>query len=1082
MTHVKRHRPAPVPAFGLMVCLMFCAIPPAVAQTSEDSTLRALVERFFAAYQQEDILSLMLLWSKEAPDRAASEQAMQRTFAGNDKIQLKSLTFLDMAADKDKAWLRVLIDVSAVEAKTGQAAAGFGKMSRTLHFVREKGEWKVWQYVLGDEELAAGLVDAKTEEQRRALLEARGESVTVELVRALIGRAGASFVRGEFDAALEVSAIALNVASKLGDKVGMSIALRLTGNVHASRGDSTQALDYYRQSLAIAEESGDKRGIAGTLNNIGNVYDVLGDGVRAVEYFQRSLSIASEIKQPQIMTMALNNLGNVYKVQGDRLRALEYFQKSLRLAEELKDRESLSRALHNIGTVHSAQGNYQQALEFYRKGLAIYEELGMKASVPRTLGNIGLAYFDQGDYELALDYHHKALKMAEEVGDKEVIAGSFNNIGDVYAGKRDYGRALEYYRRNLALAEAMGNKVLVVDAWYDIGEVSLMLGNYREAVEHANRAAALAQESDLPTPFWSARTVAGKAHLALKQLDPARQSFLDAIATIEKLRDRVVGGEQDQARFFEDKTAPYYAMVDLSLAQNNHHQALTYGERAKSRLLSDVLSNGRLDISKAMTVEERERERTLNNQVVSLNTQIYRERTLRPPDPSHLADLNRRRQKARLEYEAFQTDLYAAHSELKLQRGQAPSLTLEQMGELLPDVNTALLEFVVSEEKTYLFVLTKSEDRGSRGRVELKTHRLAINSKNLAARVQDFRRRLAERDLEFREPAHQLYALLLEPAVEQLRGKSLLCIVPDGVLWELPFQALQSREGRYLIEDHSLFYAPSLGVLYGIERSSRGKRDTDSTRHLDAKEVAPRQGVIPPSNVAAPLPHEPLLLAFGNPVIGPEEVTRVKSLRRDEGLGPLPEAEREVNKLRGLYKPANSRVYVGAEAQEQRAKAEMGRYRVLHFATHGVLDDLNPMYSHLVLSQSGLGEDGEDGLLHASEIMRLDLKADMVVLSACQTARGRFGAGEGVMGMSWALFVAGSPTTVVSQWSVESSSTTQLMVEFHRNLLQARERKLRLSKAEALRKASLSLLKSSRYGHPFYWAGFVLIGDGMRPL
>ena len=186
--------------------------------------------------------------------------------------------------------------------------------------------------------------------------------------------------------------------------------------------------------------------------------------------------------------------------------------------------------------------------------------------------------------------------------------------------------------------------------------------------------------------------------------------------------------------------------------------------------------------------------------------------------------------------------------------------------------------------------------------------------------------------------------------------------------------------------------------------------------------------------------------------------------------------------LRELYQPANSSVYIGADAREKLAKSKMGDYRVLHFATHGVLDDLNPMYSHLVLSLSG-ATDGEDGLLHAWEVMRLDLKADVVVLSACQTARGRLGAGEGVVGMSWAMFVAGSPTTVASQWNVESSSTTQLMVEFHRNLLSSTAPvKLRPTKAEALRRASLSLLKNNRYAHPFYWAGFIMIGDGMRPL
>jgi CHAT domain-containing protein len=168
---------------------------------------------------------------------------------------------------------------------------------------------------------------------------------------------------------------------------------------------------------------------------------------------------------------------------------------------------------------------------------------------------------------------------------------------------------------------------------------------------------------------------------------------------------------------------------------------------------------------------------------------------------------------------------------------------------------------------------------------------------------------------------------------------------------------------------------------------------------------------------------------------------------------------------------------VGTEAREERFKAEGGSYGMLHLATHGILNDASPMYSYVLLSQEG--NQKEDGLLEAWEMMNLNLKAELVVLSACETARGRVGAGEGVIGLSWALFVAGSPTAVVSQWKVESASTTRLMVEFHRQLKTGMESpESKMSKAQALQQAALKLLHSRQYAHPFYWAGFVLVGDG----
>jgi CHAT domain-containing protein len=216
------------------------------------------------------------------------------------------------------------------------------------------------------------------------------------------------------------------------------------------------------------------------------------------------------------------------------------------------------------------------------------------------------------------------------------------------------------------------------------------------------------------------------------------------------------------------------------------------------------------------------------------------------------------------------------------------------------------------------------------------------------------------------------------------------------------------------------------------------------------------------------------LLALGYPQFGRETLHRAALTLRDEKLEPLPEAEHEVKALRRLYGASRSKVYVGAEAREDRIKGEAGHAAILHFATHGILNNASPLYSHLVLAQ---GDKNEDGLLEAWELMRLDLKADLAVLSACETARGRFGAGEGTIGLTWALFVAGVPSTVVSQWKVESASTRDLMLSFHRQLRAPRaSAKLKATKAEALRQAALKVMKNPETGHPFYWAGFVLVG------
>ena len=1056
-------------------CLTALALP----QTDNQTAIRRLAEAYFAAYQREDLEGMMSLWSAKSPDVAAARQSFQQTFADTDKIAAHIIKLGKAAFEADKARIRIEVEMSGVEAKTNRPAASFGRRHLTLEVVREGDGWKILRSAASEEELAAALAAAMTEEERKALLAAEQELVTVELYESLVRQGQSLSGQSRYAQSVMIYYLALQIAEQLGDKTRMAEAAQRIGHVYAFQGNYAQAWEYYRKSLALAMEVGDKVLIAKGLGSIAHVHSLQENLAQALEYYQKCLTLAEEAGDKPTVARALNNIGNLYATQGNHVQALKYHQQSLSLAQLMGDKGGIVATLNNIASLYELQGNYAQALKYYQQSLTLAEEIGDEVLLSGVLSNVGVIHTYQGDYARALEYHRKSLTLGEKTGDARGMSITLGNIGDVYLSQGDYARALEYHRKSLTLSEELDDRGGMSVSLNSIGRVYDLQGRYAQAVEAAERAASLAGQTGYLEGLWRALTTAGKAYRALGRPERARQAFADAISTIEKLRGQVVGGEQDQQRFFENKLAPYSQMVALLIAQDRPAEALAYAERAKGRVLLDVLRNGRANITKAMTRAEQEQELRLNAELIALNTRLSWQKLQGNPDGALLADLNSRLERARLAYESFQTSLYAVHPELKVQRGETPPLSLNETAQLLPaDGQTALVEYVITEDQPFLFVLTKAAQASKRETADviLKVYPVNIKSKELSELVETFRQRLGERNLALNALAQRLYELLLKPAEAQLRGAQTLCIVPDGALWQLPFQALKPTTRRYLIEDQAIFYAPSLTTLR--EMSKPGKSSSEGSGGVFAPiRAGSRNGSRQPTRpVAEPSPLQ-TLLAVGNPLLNPQTVARHQAVYLDEELGALPEAEREVNALRELYGEAHSRIYIGAAARELRVKAEIGNYRIVHFATHGILDNGNPLYSHLLLAQETNGS-GEDGLLEAREIMEMDLQAELVVLSACQTASGRVGAGEGVIGMTWALFVAGSSTTLVSQWKVDTRSTSKLIVEFHRNLQRQRQRSAFIKKAEALRQAMLTLLRSEEYELPYYWAPFVLVGDG----
>ncbi|MCI0391915.1 MAG: CHAT domain-containing protein [Acidobacteria bacterium] len=1053
---------------------------PNVARSAAESDLRALVEKYFILYAGKDLDGLLSLWSEKSPDYASFKQELQERFA-NDDFSFGIPAISRLKVEGERASLRATADLTAINLRSRQKREL--RIARNIALVREDGKWKVWRSAPAENDLAEVLAKSKTEAERAGLLADEKELASPELALALSYQGDRFYAQGDYSQALSIYRLEQSLVNQIGDKAGIARAFNDIGGVHLMQGDYALALEAFQMALTMSESQGNKASIGGVLHNIGLVQLSQGDYMQALERFQKCLTVNEEIGDKAAIGIALgsiglvhyeqgdyaqaleshqkslaireslgdktgiasalNNIGRVYRSKGDYARALEHYQKSMRLDEALGRKYGLAVSLHNIGNVQRFQGNYAQALESFQKSLALREILEDKAGIALALNNIGHIYRLQGDYAQALERFQRGLSLSEALGNKAQIATAFNSIGRVHNSQGNRAQAIEDFQKSLTMREALGDKAGIADTLNDIGEVYEAQGRYSQALDSSSRAAALAGQIGYREALWKASLTAGAAYRALNQLARARTAFEEAITTIEALRANVVGGVGEQQRFFESKVFPYHSMVDLLTHEGRPAEALIFAERAKSRALLDVLRTGRVNVTKAMTVEEQEQERKLNGQLVALNTQISRETARQKPDQDRLTELKAQLQKARLDFEAFQTNLYAIHPELGAQRGEVQPLKLEEATGLLPDATSALLEYVVTDDVTYLFVVSRPRNQAA---AETKVFTIPIKQTDLAKQIESFRRQLADRNLGVRAPARKLYDLLLKPARALLGGKSSLVIVPDDRLWELPFQALIDEKDRYLIERSAVSYAPSLTVL----REMWARSDK-------------RRGEAAPST----------LLALGNPLIGKETVERASFSIRDGKLYPLPEAETEVRALGRLYGERRSKVYVGAEAREDRFKAEARQARIIHFATHGVLNNAAPLYSYLALAR---GDKNEDGLLEAWELMQLDLKADLAVLSACETARGRTSAGEGVIGLTWALFVAGTPATVVSQWEVESASTRDLMLGFHRQL-QAPRVAGKLTKAESLRRAALKLMKNPKTNHPFYWAGFVLVGD-----
>jgi CHAT domain-containing protein/Tfp pilus assembly protein PilF len=869
-------------------------------------------------------------------------------------------------------------------------------------------------------------------------------------------------LHGDNDGAFAAARESARIHEQLRDDAGLAQAHNILGTVHWGHGEIPEALEEFQHALQLWTVSGDRLSQARALNNVGNVHRSFGEFDLALDNYSRALKIFDDLGDRRRAAVVTDNVGLAYFWRGEYAMALDHSRRALAIHREIGDQLGTGKDLDSIGNIYRALGAYRLALQSFQEALPIRAAVGDLPGVMETSHNIGLVHFSQGDFELAIDAYKRGVRLNRTQHDRSFDAEALRNIGAAAwrLGQRE--RAAANFRESLAIARAEKLRTHEGELLHDLGQIAVAEGRRHEAarlfdsslelrrsigdqagvtesltslasgrlaegrsdvaLQVAREAVDNALAHDQPELLWQAQTVTGMAYRRLGRPDDARRVLTEAIASIERLSTQTVAGEELRQPFFEDKLSPYHELIALLFERKEFAKALELAEGSKARVLAQLLVGAHADDEAALTSEERQQRRRLRDAVLSLDKRIESVSAQKPPNQS-LPALESARRAARDELAAFELALVGRHPSIAAARGAVEPFHLADAQGLLADRTRAIIEYVVADRQLFALMLTCD---GSR--ISVDGRMIDAGAKTLAAEVETFRTEVASRDHAFQEHARGLYDRLLAPFAQRLNGRSQLIVVPDGVLWNLPFQALLTPRG-YVIETSAVSYAPSMTTLREIER-------------------LPRPAA------------ERTVLAMGRSEFDPRS-----------GLEPLPEAETQVRQIREIYGPTRSAAYTGGDATETRFKSAAPRYAVLHLATHGILDEASPLYSHLVLSRARDNAE-DDGRLEAWELMRLKLSAELVVLAACDTGRGRIAPGEGVIGMMWALFAAGAHSMVVSQIRVESKSATSLLIPFHRRLAEGHA-----TKAASLRAAALDLLRTPRYAHPYYWAGFILVGE-----
>jgi CHAT domain-containing protein/Tfp pilus assembly protein PilF len=862
---------------------------------------------------------------------------------------------------------------------------------------------------------------------------------------------------GDLEKALEYFVRALPLCREIGFRREEAITLSNMGVVYRIRGESQKALENYNQALLLRQIEKDKRGEAVTLGNIGVLYDNQGELQKALETHLRALTLLRELGDKRREALTLRNIGATYQSLGALPKAVELYDQALHAQQALGDKTQEAITFNNLGLAYKEMGDAQKALESYNRALSLYRDIGYKVGEATTLGNIGVIHSDQGAWQKAMENHDLSLALLRAVGDKNGEATALHHLGQAYSHLGEAQKALDYYSQALSLKHEVGDRRGEATALLDLAALERDQGNLEEAKDHLEKAVTLLE-------------------------------FVRAHA----------GGSEHRSSYFATVEGYYELYVDLLMKlhqrrpdQGNAMAALQVSERSRARSLLELLAESRVDIRQdvdpALLARERALQRQLDAKAAARSALLGGKHTdaQAAGASKELTDLTTQYQ----EIEAQIRDVSPRYAALT----QPQPLSVAEIQRQVLDADTLLLEYALGPDHSYLWAVTPdsvtSYQLPPRAEIEASARRVygLLTARQPRPGETDAQRqaRIKEADAAYPTEAAALSRILLSPAASQMGAKRLLVVAP-GMLEYLPFAVLpvpkapdakdreRDKTGSFvpLVAEHEIVHLPSASALAVLRRELSGRQPAanavaaladpvfspDDARVKDAGKNAEQseQGAQAQTRSAG-LPAD-LERAVGDARGG----LRRLPMTRDEAEAILSAAQNETG-LKAIDFKA-SRATAGSE--------ELSHYRIVHFATHGLLDSERPELSGLALSLVDEHGAPQDGFLRLHQIYNLRLPAELVVLSACQTGLGKEVKGEGLVGLTRGFMYAGAARVAASLWQVNDAATAELMKRFYRGMLQEK-----LRPAAALRAAQIELWKKPQWQSPFYWGAFVLQGE-----
>ena len=869
---------------------------------------------------------------------------------------------------------------------------------------------------------------------------------------------------------------ALEIGKNLRDPEIKAAALSNLGEALFGQAQMLAGREHQQQALQIWRELNNPRGQAIASMALGYYHRNLGEPEKALRAYVEALSLARHAKDLGVETLALISLANFKRKCGHHQEALESYAVARVIAERIGDQTAQGTILGGMGTIHFEMGNKEQALHYVEETTKIMQRNGTQWGVAEGKLELGRIHHSLEQEEQALQYLSEALETFKSLRMPRMESATLRALGQVYESLGDKEKALESYKRALKLTRPGEDQREEAYTLNFVGHIYEKLKQPDRALTYYRRA--LSRSSRSGDPGGEALTRYNLAHLERDRgnLTEAKRQIEAAVVIVESQRTNVSSHDL-RTSYFAIVRNTYDLHVDILMRLHRESpqsgfdtEAFAVSEKARARSflesLREARANVRDGIDQALLSKEKQLNELLNTKA-QLHVQLL------------AAKQNDGAARVSKELDTLVSELAQVRDQIRQASPQLAALSLPELLNLnevqrrVLDDESVLLEFVLGDDRSYVWVVTRtassSYELPPRAKIEESARRLhnvitayqPVAGESTAARVE----RQKKVDAELPVETASLSELVLGPLAGELNRKKLL-IVADGALQYVPFQLLKSpgSEDR-LISKHVILNSPSASLYALLQAEAAGRKRAVNSVAVLADPVFEAD--------------DPRLKAKSQttPV---NEMREVRQALRDAGISPdgveiprLMASKVEAEGIMAAVPPSSGLKALGFAANRDRVfSGDLANYRIVHFATHGIINSERPELSGIVLSLFDSEGRSQNGFLRLHDIYNLRLAADLVVLSACSTGLGKDVRGEGMIGLTRGFMSAGASGVIASLWKVDDDATAELMKHFYAGMFQKG-----LPAAAALRDAQLVMSQQKRWQSPYYWAGFVIQGQ-----